>query len=158
MKPAGQAKPLSLQCTAIANIVDPGLDLDQRNGSQVAYKERMIGSRFIATVLAVLLVVVSMTMGASAGMAACAPDQQHSATVQQGSGADANAGCQDLDHQGKACADGCLGSSCFAAGLMAQEMAGVAAALSANQLEAGLIDVLSGRLIAPETGPPRLPA
>lgn len=121
----------------------------------MAYKERMVISRFIGVVLAVLLVVVSMSMGASAGMAACAPDQYHSATAQQGSGADANAGCQDLGYQGKACGDSCLGASCVAAGLVAQETAGVAATLPANQLEAGLIDVLSGRLIAPETGPPK---
>ena len=111
----------------------------------------MVILRFIGMVIAIVMVVVSMNVGAMAGTSACAPQQHHSAGVQPGH--DAAAGCHGMIDQ-----DCCVGSLCIAAGVLAEAAMFMNPHQPADMPAPGSSDTLSGRLIAPETGPPRLPA
>lgn len=111
----------------------------------------MIVLRFIGMAIAILMVVVSINVGATAGVSACAPQQHHSANGQPDHGVAARAGCQDMAGQ-----DCCLGASCVAAGILAEAVVVVSPLQSIDLPDPGISDPLSGRLIAPETGPPKL--
>jgi hypothetical protein len=123
----------------------------------------MIVCRFIGLVAAMLIVVVSISLGASAGMANCDPQQRYSASGHVDHGAGTSAGCQDsscqdLDHRDKDCQDCCFGPSCVSSGVLLQEAVSVAKRLSIGQPDPSAVDHLYGRSIAPETGPPKLQA
>ncbi len=123
----------------------------------------MPGYRFIVLAAAMLMMVVSIGLGASAGMANCAPQQPFSVSDHADHGADASAGCQasdcqDVDHRDMDCQDCCLGLSCVSSGVVLQDAMGMTKRLPSGQPQAISDDHLYGRSIAPETGPPKLPA
>jgi hypothetical protein len=126
------------------------IDLDQGCRNQLAYKERMVVSRFIGMAMAILMVVVSMNVGAMAGMSDYAPQQHHSTSVQPEHDAAARAGGHGMIDQ-----DCCLGSFCVSAGVLAEAVKFVNPHQLADMPALGINDTLSGRLIAPETGPPK---
>ncbi|MGB8315785.1 MAG: hypothetical protein WCE69_15005 [Aestuariivirga sp.] len=110
----------------------------------------MIVSRLIGIAIAILLVVVSMNVSAVASVATCVPQQHHSAGGQPDHRAAAPAGCHDLAAQ-----DCCLGSYCVATGILAEAVVVATPSRSLDLPEPGLSLPLFGRLIAPETGPPK---
>ena len=123
----------------------------------------MPGYRFIVLAAAMLMIVVSIGLGASAGMANCAPQQPFSVSDHADHGTDASAGCQasdcqDVDHRDMDCQDCCLGLSCVSSGVVLQDAMGMTKRLPSGQPQAISDDHLYGRSIAPETGPPKLPA
>ena len=123
----------------------------------------MPGYRFIGLAAAMLMMVVSIGLGASAGMANCAPQEPFSVSDHADHGAGASAGCQDsgcqdVDHRDMDCQDCCLGLSCVSSGVLLQDAMGMTKRLSIGQPQAILDEHLYGRSIAPETGPPKLPA
>ncbi|MDO8352805.1 MAG: hypothetical protein Q7T14_05035, partial [Aestuariivirga sp.] len=102
------------------------IDLDQWKQDQLVYKVLMVVSRFIGLAAAILMVVVSISLGTSAGVANGVPQQHYSASCHADHGADASAGCQDsgfpdLDHRDRDCQDCCLGPSCISSGALLQE-------------------------------------
>jgi hypothetical protein len=129
----------------------------------VVYKVSMVISRFMCLAAALLMFMVSISLGASAGMANSVP-QLHNAVIghhENGIGASAGcqeSGCQDLDHRNKDCQDCCLGPPCISSGAPLQEAVSVTKRLSIGQQDPSAVDHLYGRSIAPETGPPKLPA
>ena len=122
----------------------------------------MVVSRFIGLAAALLMIMVSVSLGASAGMANSALQPHYSVNGHQpGIAADVGcqeSTCQDLDHRDKDCQDCCLGPSCVSSGALLQESMSVTKRLSIDQQGSTAVDHLYGRLIAPETGPPKLPA
>lgn len=123
----------------------------------------MVVPRFMCLATALLMFMVSISLGASAGVANSAPQPHYAAIGHADHGADVSAGfqdsgCQDLDHRDKDCQDCCLGPSCVSSGVLLQEAAGVTKRLSIGQQGPSAVDHLYGRSIAPETGPPKLPA
>jgi hypothetical protein len=137
--------------------------LDQWKQGQLVYKESMIAYRFIGLAAALLMIMVSINLGASAGMANSVPEPYYAVNGHHGNGIDASAGCQesgcqDLDHRDKDCQDCCLGPHCVSPGALLQEAVSVTKRLSIGQQDPSAVDHLYGRSIAPETGPPKLPA
>ena len=123
----------------------------------------MVVPRFICLAAALLMFMVSISLGASAGMANSAPQPHYAAIGHHENGIGASAGCQesgcqDLDHRDKDCQDCCLGPSCVSSGALLQEAVSVTKRLSIGQQGSSAVDHLYGRSIAPETGPPKLPA
>lgn len=123
----------------------------------------MPGYRFIGFAAAMIMMVVSIGLGASAGMANCAPQQPFSVSEHADHGTGASAGCQasdcqDVDHRDMDCQDCCLGLSCVSSGVVLQDAMRITKRLPTGQPKAISDDHLYGRSIAPETGPPKLPA
>lgn len=126
-------------------------DLNQLKHEYLAYKEHMAISRFTGVLIAILMVVISMNLGASAGVATCAPQQHFSVG---GHFLDEDApGAGHKDWSGEDC---CLGYSCFSTVVLAEAWAVVTPHLSIRLFDSGISAFLSGRLIPPETGPPKL--
>ena len=141
--------------------MDLMIDLDQQKHGQLVYKASMVVYRFIGLAAALLMFMVSISLGAPAGVANCVPQQHYSANGHADHGADVSAGCQDsgfqdLNHRDRDCQDCCLGPSCVSSGVLLQEAAGVTKRLSIGQPGPSAVDHLYGRSIAPETGPPKL--
>jgi hypothetical protein len=141
--------------------MDLRIDLDQWKQDQLVYKVSVVISRFMCLVAALLMIMVSISLGASAGMANCAPQPYYfvNGHHEHGIGASAEcqeSGCRDLDHRDKDCQDCCLGPSCVSSGALLQEAASVTKRLSTGQPGPSAADHLYGRPIAPETGPPKL--
>jgi hypothetical protein len=139
--------------------MDLKIDSDQWMQDQLDYNESMIVTRFIGLVAALLMIMVSISLGASAGMTA--PQPHYSVNGHHELGIDASAGCQesgcqDLDHRNKDCQDCCLGPSCVSSGFLMQEAASVPKKLAIGQPGPSSAVHLYGRSIAPETGPPKL--
>lgn len=123
----------------------------------------MPGYRFIGFTAAMLMMVVSIGLGASAGLANCAPQQPFSVSDHADHGTDASAGCQasdcqDVDHRDMDCQDCCLGVSCVSSGVFLQDAMGMTERLPSGQPREISDKHLDGRSVAPETGPPKLPA
>ena len=143
--------------------MDLRIDLDQWKQDQLVYKVSMVVSRFMCLAAALLMIMVSVGLGASASMANCGAQPHYSADGhhEHGMGASAGcqeSGCQDLDHRDMNCQDCCLGPSCVSSGVLLHEAASVTKRLRIGQPGPSAADHLYGRSIAPETGPPKLPA
>jgi hypothetical protein len=119
----------------------------------LVYKDMMVVSRFIVMITTALLIVVSLSLGAVAATAACAPQPLYSSMDSLDHDDCLGAGNQDVDSHG--C---CQGVSCASTGVLAQLAIVAPIILSLSQPSPGVGDQLFGRSIAPETGPPRLQA
>lgn len=110
----------------------------------------MVVSRFMVMIATALLIVASLSLGAVGATAHAS--QPHYSSMDAPDHDD----CEDAgDTDSHDC---CHGLSCTASGVLAQAAMAVPFMLSIGQPEPNAADHLSGRSIAPETGPPKLHA
>jgi hypothetical protein len=119
----------------------------------LVYKEMMVVSRFMVMIATALLIVASVSFDTLAATITYDPQPHYSSTGSPNHDNCENAGNQDMDCQG--C---CQGISCASSGVPAQVTIVAQIVLSISQPDPSVGDHLYGRSIAPETGPPKLPA
>lgn len=112
----------------------------------------MVVSRFMVMIVTALLIVASLSLGVVAATPHISQPHYSSMDTPDHDTCD-EAGDQDANSHG--C---CHGLSCASSGVLAQAALAVPYMLSISQPEPNDADHLSGRSIAPETGPPKLQA
>lgn len=110
----------------------------------------MVASRFMVIIATALMIVVSLSLGAVA-TTPHASQPEYSSMDSPGHDDCDEAGDQDMNSH--SC---CHGISCTSSGVWAQVEIVVAIIVSISQPAPNTADHLSGRSIAPETGPPKL--
>ena len=110
-------------------------------------------SRFMVMIAAALLIVASLSLGAVAATTTYGLHPHYSSMDSSDHDDCEDVGNPDMGFQG--C---CQGISCASSGVLAQAALIVPFMLSISQPEPNAADHLSGRSIAPETGPPKLHA